>query len=78
MAGTEHNTLDRIPLDPACVDAPLSASARAAFFRATCVVVAHAARVSQGLAGYVDERGARIEHVEVDTLVDEGKKLIIM
>ncbi|HRA75837.1 MAG TPA: hypothetical protein PLE12_06340 [Propionicimonas sp.] len=59
MAGTEHNTLDRIPLDPACVDGPLPESARQAFWEATCVVAAHAHEVAAGRPGYVDSTGAR-------------------
>ncbi len=58
MAGTEHNTLDRIPLDPACVDGPLPEAARAAFFEATCIVAAHQALVADGKPGYVDASGA--------------------
>lgn len=57
MAGTEHNTSERIPLDPTCADGPLSASARAAFFDGTCLVAAHQALVAQGRPGYVDAAG---------------------
>lgn len=57
MAGTEHNTLDRIPLDPACADGPLPDPARAAFYEATCIVAAHAALVARGEPGYVDAEG---------------------
>lgn len=58
MAGTEHNTLDRIPLDPFCADGPLPEAARAAFFEATCIVAAHQALVAEGKPGYVDAAGA--------------------
>ncbi|WP_232548704.1 hypothetical protein [Propioniciclava soli] len=57
MGGTEHNTLDRISLDPACADGPLPDAARAAFFEATCVVAAHQHLVAQGEPGYVDATG---------------------
>jgi hypothetical protein len=60
MAGTEHNTLDRIPLEPACVDGPTSELARAAFYEAACVVAAHADLVRQGGPGYVSEDGSRV------------------
>ncbi len=60
MGGTEHNTLDRIPLDPACADGPLSDVARRAFFEATCVVAAHAHLVAAGEPGYVDAAGALV------------------
>ena len=58
VAGTEHNTADRIPFDPACTDGPLSAAARAAFWRGTCIVAAHQARVAADRPGYVDATGA--------------------
>lgn len=57
MAGTEHNTLDQIPLDPACVDGPVSDFARQAFWEAACVVAAHQNQVSEGKPGYVDQSG---------------------
>ncbi len=58
MAGTEHNTLDRIPFDPVCRGGhPLSAEARAAFWEGTCVVVAHQERRRRGLGGFVDADG---------------------
>jgi hypothetical protein len=57
-AGTEHNTLDPIPFDPACRGgAPLSAAARAAFWEGTCVVVAHQHLRSAGRPGFVDRDG---------------------
>jgi hypothetical protein len=58
MAGTEHNTLDRIPFDPACRGGvPVSAAAREAFWEGTCVVVAHQERRRRGLPGFVDRDG---------------------
>ncbi len=60
MAGTEHNTLDRIPFDPACVDGPVSDVARQAFWEATCLVAAHQARVAAGLPGFVDAAGTLV------------------
>ena len=60
MAGTEHNTLDRIPFDPACVDGPVSDVARQAFWEATCIVAAHQARVADGQPGFVDAAGTLI------------------
>jgi len=58
MAGTEHNTPDRIPIEVACVDGPVSDFARQAFWEATCVVAAHQYEVGQGHPGYVDAIGA--------------------
>ena len=58
VAGTEHNTLDRIPLDPFCVDGPLPEAAREAIYEATCIVAAHQALVAEGKSGYVDATGS--------------------
>ncbi len=58
MAGTEHNTPDRIPIEVACVDGPVSAFAGQAFWEATCVVAAHQHEVAGGRPGYVDPTGA--------------------
>ncbi len=58
MAGTEHNTRQRIALEPRCADGTLpSAMARAAFWEATCVVVAHQHLRATGKPGFVDGRG---------------------
>lgn len=58
MAGTEHNTRRRIPLEPRCVDGSRpSPAARSAFWEATCVVVAHQHLRAAGRPGYVDGAG---------------------
>lgn len=58
-AGTEHNTLDRIPIEPACRGArPLSAMARALFLEGACVIAAHQHRRGLGLPGFVDRTGS--------------------
>jgi hypothetical protein len=58
MAGTEHNTRERIPLEPRCVDGSLpSPAARATFWEATCVVAAHQHLRASGRPGYVDGQG---------------------
>lgn len=74
MAGTEHNTSDRIPLDPACADGPLSPDTRQCCYEATCVVVAHAERLRRGQAGYVDAGGA--VSADLATLIAEGGQVI--
>jgi hypothetical protein len=70
-AGTEHNTLDRTPLDPgARGGAALSDQARAAFLEGTCVVAGHQAERAAGRPGFVGadgrpgpgDRAARIAH----------------
>lgn len=75
MAGTEHNTLDRIPIEVACVDGPVSDVARQAFWEATCVVAAHQHEVAAGRPGYVDSSGARTP-VPTSLLVEIGSALI--
>ncbi|MCB0912444.1 MAG: hypothetical protein KDB60_12590, partial [Propionibacteriaceae bacterium] len=75
MAGTEHNTLDRIPIEVACVDGPASASARKAFWEATCVVAAHQHEVGEGRPGYVDRAGVRTA-IPTAALVELGSALI--
>jgi len=57
VAGTEHNTPERLSLVPAALDGPLSDAARAAFFQGLCVMAAHAARVAQGRPGFMDAEG---------------------
>ena len=57
-AGTEHNTLDLLPLEPACLGgAPVPDPLRAIFWEGACVVAAHQHRVARGEAGFVDEAG---------------------
>jgi len=75
MGGTEHNTADRIPIEVACVDGPVSDIARYAFWEATCVVAAHQHLVAQGQPGYVDASGARTS-ATVAELVELGANLI--
>ena len=74
MAGTEHNTQDKIPLDPVCADGELSPYAKQAFFEGTCAVMAHAARVQRGMAGCVDLSGQVVR--DRRDLVLEGEELI--
>jgi hypothetical protein len=58
MAGTEHNTPTRIPVEPRCADGTLpSAGALAAFWEGTCIVAAHQHVRAQGRPGYVDGEG---------------------
>jgi hypothetical protein len=60
LAGTEHNTPQRIPLEPRCAcDERLSDLARDAFWQGTCVVAAHQYLARAGQPGYVDREGRR-------------------
>jgi len=58
MAGTEHNTRQRVPLEPRCSDGSLpSPGVRAAFWEGTCVVAAHQHLRASRRPGYVDGEG---------------------
>jgi hypothetical protein len=57
-AGTEHNTLERIPVDPTCVGGvPISEASRDIFWEGVCVVAAHQHLKQRGELGYVDTSG---------------------
>ena len=57
-AGTEHNTLDRIPMEPRCVDGSRpSEAALDVFWEGTCVIAAHQHLRQQGQPGFVDRDG---------------------
>lgn len=57
-AGTEHNTLDRIPLQPlARGGAPISDEARVAFHEGACVIAGHQVERAAGRPGFVDAHG---------------------
>ncbi len=64
-AGTEHNTLDLIPLRPACAGGEAVPGEVEAIFReGACVVAAHQYLHAHGRPGYVDEQGALTGDVE--------------
>jgi len=57
-AGTEHNTLDLLPMEPACIDGkPIPDDVREIFWEGTCVVAAHQFLTLHGRCGFVDEQG---------------------
>jgi hypothetical protein len=69
VAGTEHNTLRRLSLEPRCVgDEPLSEFARDAFWKGTCVVAAHQYLGRRGRPGYVGGDGRRSPGFKSDEL----------
>ena len=58
LVGTEHNTHERIPVDPTCLGGvPLSEASRDIIWEGICVVAAHQHLKQQGQAGYVDATG---------------------
>lgn len=56
-AGTEHNTLDLIPLDPFCKDGDVPGDVRALFWEGACVVAGHQFLTLHGKCGFVDGEG---------------------
>jgi len=57
-AGTEHNTLDLIPLQPACLGRqPLPTGLQEIFWEGACVAAAHLFLNLHGRCGYVDAEG---------------------
>ena len=77
MAGTEHNTPDRIPLDPFCVDGPVSDASRQAFWEGTCVVAAHQHLTSMGEPGFVDASGVLVgDDAHRARLIELGAQII--
>jgi hypothetical protein len=56
-AGTEHNTLDVIPLHPTAKDGDVPAEVWAIFWEGACVVAAHQFLTLHGECGYVDSAG---------------------
>jgi hypothetical protein len=58
MAGTEHNTQNMIPLEPAALGGErLSDLAREAFWEGACIVAAHQHLSTSGQPGYVGGDG---------------------
>ncbi len=59
VGGTEHNTLELIPLEPTCLkSAPVPEDIKAIFWEGACVIAAHQFLLAQGQAGFVDADGA--------------------
>ncbi len=57
-AGTEHNTLDLLPIEPACVKAlPVPEAVKDIFWEGACVVAAHQFLTLHGECGFVDAQG---------------------
>jgi len=57
-AGTEHNTLDLLPLEPTCKGgAEISDELKEIFWEGACVVAAHQFLNLRGRCGFVDSRG---------------------
>lgn len=57
-AGTEHNTLDLIPIEPTCKNGvPIPEDLKAIFWEGACVAAAHQFLTLHGQSGFVDAKG---------------------
>ncbi|HEY9171826.1 MAG TPA: hypothetical protein VI136_06040 [Verrucomicrobiae bacterium] len=57
-AGTEHNTLDLLPIEPTCLKgAPVPDDVRDVFWEGACVVAGHQFLTLHGECGFVDAHG---------------------
>jgi len=57
-AGTEHNTLDLLPIEPTCLNGqPIPEDLKDIFWEGACVVAAHQFLTLHGECGFVDARG---------------------
>jgi hypothetical protein len=58
LAGTEHNTLGMVPMEPTCFGGtPIADHLKDVFWEGACVVAAHQFLAAHGLPGYVDAKG---------------------
>jgi len=58
VAGTEHNTLDLLPIEPACLNAqPIPEDVKDIFWEGACVAAAHQFLNLHGQCGFVDAHG---------------------
>ena len=66
-AGTEHNTLDLLPIEPTCLKgAPVPEECKAIFWEGACVVAAHQFITLHGETGFVDAAGKPNQHYAND------------
>lgn len=57
-AGTEHNTLDLLPIEPTCLQgAPIPEDVMEIFWEGACVVAGHQFLTLHGQCGFVDAQG---------------------
>jgi hypothetical protein len=58
LAGTEHNTLDLVPMEPhGAANEPIPEPLKDIFWEGACVIAAHQFLTANGKSGYVDEYG---------------------
>ena len=82
LGGTEHNTLDLSPLDPACIDGQsVPDEIKDLFWEGACVVGAHQVLSLRGECGFVDGEGKpnpayRGSDERIEAFARIGKSLI--
>lgn len=76
-AGTEHNTLDLIPLEPRCAGgAPIPEEAREIFREGACVIAAHQFLTLHGECGFVDAAGRPNDnHPDAESRIDVFRRM---
>ncbi len=58
LAGTEHNTLEMVPMEPHCAGGePIPDDLKGTFWEGACVIAAHQFLTANGEPGYVDAYG---------------------
>ena len=76
-AGTEHNTLDLLPIEPTCLNGvPVPDDVKEIFWEGACVVAAHQFLTLNGKTGFVESSGApNKEYADTETRIAAFKKL---
>jgi hypothetical protein len=77
-AGTEHNTLDRLPIEPACLKGqPIPDDIKTIFWEGACVVAAHQFLTQNGQPGFAaacgEDRVATLRHLGA-AVIDQYRK----
>ena len=77
VAGTEHNTLDKIPIEPLCVKGqPIPTDLKEIFWEGTCVMAAHQFLKAQGECGFVGQDGqANAQYGSSEERIEAFKRL---
>lgn len=75
--GTEHNTLDLLPIEPTCVGgAAVPEEVKAIFWEGACVMAAHQFLVAHGECGFVDNKGEpNSKYADAESRIESFAKL---
>lgn len=76
-AGTEHNTLDLLPIEPTCLNgAAIPEDVQEIFWEGACVLVAHQYLTLLGQPGFVDDEGTlNPAYASVEARIEAFRKL---